>query len=180
MTARFPFIAGFALAAAFAATAGEPNSSPARTTVETAAEKPSTRPPLPGHERMLVLQFEAKDGQLTLAARTGAEGRVKPAPSPAGRTGVYFRALNAGGELICDGMLPDPFIVRIPPAVAAENPSTRPDPPAERDETSFLIRLPDVAALHTLELYRVPAGTPPATPRDAVEFRMGTIALTKQ
>jgi len=131
---------------------------------------------------MLVLQFEVKNGQTTLSARTGAEGRVKPAPSPAGRTGVYFRALNAEGGLICDGMLPDPFIVRIPPLAAApENPSARPAaPPAERDETSFLIRLPDVAALHTLELYRIPAGTPPAAPRGAGEFRMGTFSLTKQ
>lgn len=181
MTAQLPIIAGLVLAAAFAAPGGGPVSSLAEMSVEKPAENPSIRPPLPEHDRMLILQFEVKDGQTTLAARTGAEGRVKPAPSPAGRTGIYFRTLNAEGGLICDGMVPDPFIVRIPPpAAAAENPSTHPATPPDRDETSFLIRLPDVAALHTLELYRVPAGTQPAAPRGAAEFRMATFSLTKQ
>ncbi len=108
---------------------------------------------------------------------------MKPAPSPAGRTGLYFKALDATGVMICDGVLPDPCIVRAPVVVRPEGQGTSPAPSSpvtERDETSFLVRLPSVAGLHSLELYRVPAGTAPGAARDAVEFRIGTFDLTKK
>jgi hypothetical protein len=147
-----------------------------------AAATAPARPALPKHERIVILQFESKDGKITLAARSEAAGRMKPAPAPAGRTGLYFKALDAAGGLICDGMLPDPYIVRAPaPPPGGQGTSPAPSfPVAERDETSFLVRLPAVAGLQALELYRVPAGTAPGAARDAVEFRMGTFDLTKK
>jgi hypothetical protein len=181
MIVPFPLIAALALIVSIpAAAGGETSSQPAPSTAKPAESSSRGRPALPEHERMLLLQFEWKDKALSLAKRSEADGRVKPAPAPEGRTGVYFRALDNTGALICDGMLPDPFLIRVPPGTPPAGSSSRAPSHPKRDETTFLVRLPSVASLHSLELYRVPQGTAPGAPRDAAEFQLGTFGLAKK
>src|SRR5690349_8683390 len=114
MIVPIPLVAALAFIVSFPAVSCGQSSSPASSTTPPAQTSPKVRPPLPEHDRMAILKFEWKDQSLSLAERTEAEGRVKPSPSPEGRTGIYFRALDVTGALICDGMLPDPFSIRVP------------------------------------------------------------------
>ena len=144
---------------------------------------PAVSGPPPHPERqsntMLSLMFSGSPERIQLDRRTVIGARPKPAPRPEGRIGLYFKATDAGGAILADGMLPDPFEIRVPlpkPGDALPPAVTAPIPP--RGDAVFNVRLPDLPALHKIEIFRVPATAQPSEPRDRSDWRIGTFPLS--
>jgi hypothetical protein len=138
-------------------------------------EKGSQAGQLPPHQHFLALIFSGNQRGVQLVSKRPHEGSMKPLPPADGRNGIYLRAKSREGQTICEGVLPDPFEVRAFPAQAA----TAAEPIPQLQDTTFMVRLPMVTNLQSVELYYIPPTAGTSEPPDRSEWQLGKFLLSE-
>ncbi len=131
--------------------------------------------------RMLSLIFSGSPRAVRLESSTSIDAMPKPGRRPDGRYGIYYRAVDAHGTTLADGIIPDPYEIRVPlpkPGDPVPPAVTGPIPP--RDEATFNIRLPDLPRAEKVELFHVPPTAQPSDARDRSEWRIGSFPLSRR